>query len=88
LNVDSTTIINDGSQQVTFRATGFPPNSAVVALLNGPDGTLNESAGTTDSKGTYSETLTYQGPYSGPATLSATDNLGDVSNVLNVTITP
>jgi len=84
---NAATITNDGSTQLTFTVTGLTGNTSVAVLLNGPNGTLSESSGSANPTGIYSGSLSYQGPYSGPATLSATDNLGDVSNVLNVTIT-
>jgi len=87
LTANALTITNDGSTHLPFAVTGLEGNVSVVVLLNGPNGTLSESSGAADPTGNYSGSLSYQGPYSGPATLSATDNLGDVSNVLNVTIT-
>lgn len=87
LKANTATITNDGATQLTFRVTGLTENVSVVVLLNGSNGTLSESSGSADSTGTYSGSLSYQGPYAGPATLSATDNLGDVSNILNVTVT-
>ena len=87
LTANAFTITNDGLTHLPFTVTGLGRNVSVVVLLNGPNGTLSESSGTADPTGSYSGSLSYQGPYSGPATLSATDNLGDVSNVLNVTVT-
>jgi len=86
LTANAATITNDGSTQLSFKVAGLEGNVSVVVLLNGLNGTLSESSGTADVTGTYSGSLSYQGAYSGPATLSATDNLGDFSNVLNVTI--
>ena len=87
IETSSLVIADDGSTQIAFNVAGFAPSIPVVVLLNAmPNGTLARSLGQTDSTGSYSGILTYRGPYFGPATLSATDNLADISNVLNMTV--